>query len=137
MWHAARQSPRQAVPVLPLDLESMRISLPLSLLICLVVFVLTSSASNEVDTLDAVERASSKTDAFLAWLGENGAKMDYLDFVRMKGRGITAVASSDLGVRYAQSRRTFSCPFLTCAPSFYLILVLFREDTVWHLYQRS
>lgn len=106
-YPAARRGPCKGNVPSPVSVQALVCLLPLRmgkhvtllLLICLAVCILKSGASSEIEELDAVEKSSSKSDAFIEWLTANGAKMDYLEFVRMKGRGITAVASSDLGVR--------------------------------------
>lgn len=85
-------------------------------LLFLALLWLQAIAASEIEELDAVEKSSSKTDAFIEWLTANGAKMDHLEFVRMKGRGITAVAASDLGVRCPLSSPPLVLPFSDLSP---------------------
>ena len=66
--------------------------------LCLVILALLLALTFG-QALDSVERSASKIEAFQAWLSDNGASFDHLEFVRAKGRGISAVAAGDLGVR--------------------------------------
>lgn len=66
---------------------------------CLVILALLLALTFG-QALDSVERSASKIEAFQAWLSDNGASFDHLEFVRAKGRGISAVAAGDLGRGY-------------------------------------
>ena len=69
-------------------------------LLCIVlIFTLASSAWSQENVQDAVEKSAAKIEAFKAWLDTNGAKYERLEFTRVKGRGITALANTDMGVR--------------------------------------
>lgn len=76
---------------------------PWVLLCIIVLFMLTSGAWSQENVQDAVEKSAAKIEAFKAWLDTNGAKYDRLEFARVKGRGITALANTDMGVRSAFS----------------------------------
>lgn len=63
------------------------------------VLVALALADGEETKADSASKANTKIDAYRAWLLENGARMDNLEFTRVARHGITVSPPEDLKVR--------------------------------------